>query len=108
MNTRTLLAGVYFKYNFTSIGNRSLLSNFIVMDMTIDHKRRKGKFLMTDLELVREDDLTLPNYKTFDVVSHLGAILKVGDTVACFDLTRLNINNDDWGAWKKKSLHEVV
>ena len=53
----------------------------------------RGKFLLADVEVARTKDLGV-NDEQFTVRSHLGNILKPGDSVLGYDLSTANLNDE--------------
>eukprot|EP01099_Mayorella_cantabrigiensis_P002532 TRINITY_DN2101_c0_g1_i2.p1 TRINITY_DN2101_c0_g1~~TRINITY_DN2101_c0_g1_i2.p1 ORF type:complete len:550 (+),score=118.53 TRINITY_DN2101_c0_g1_i2:112-1650(+) len=90
---------IYARGPFTGIANSRQLVSFIVLD--ISHVRTSNSnnffspFLMVDVQIARLADFGT-NDITFQVRSHLGKILKVGDTVLGYEVSSLNFNNSDF------------
>lgn len=73
--------------------------------------RATNKFKLVQVEVVRASDFGVNDTK-YVVNSHLGRILKVGDSVLGYDLTRKNLNIDendpDFSHIKQEDLPEIV
>lgn len=107
----------FWKSPFSSLGTPAQLVEFIVLNveggepwlrkpqqaMEVDglkvspaffHRPGFAKFSLVDVEVAREKDLG-ENQTTFRVRSHLGHLLKAGDTVLGYDLQTLIGNAED-------------
>ena len=80
----------YWKYPFAPVMTRRHLTEFTVLDVEEDN----GK--VWNVELARTQDLGV-NDDRVTVRSHLGYLLKPGDSCQCYDLRRINLSgsNDD-------------
>ncbi|MES1910961.1 MAG: hypothetical protein MHM6MM_003476 [Cercozoa sp. M6MM] len=111
----------YWTHEFLPLCNVNHLSRFMVYSVEPTghgkNAQRLGKFLLADVELVREDDYGMPDaqvcslcvprefslrscyrlvsWQIFAARTHLGHILHEGDIVLCYDLTSRNFNSTD-------------
>lgn len=95
-----ILCERYWKNPFKSFATQSQLTEFIILDieeerknynsMEIDKKGTK-KFTLIDLEVSRADKVGVAG-NSFRIKSHLGNILRVGDSVLGYDMSVM-INN---------------
>lgn len=67
--------------------------NFVVLDVEPIDFPQVPNYKVVEVEIVRESDFGVNDTK-FRVVSHLGNLLRVGDTVKGYDLTRQNFGSD--------------
>mmetsp|Transcript_72468 Transcript_72468/g.172752 ORF Transcript_72468/g.172752 Transcript_72468/m.172752 type:complete len:532 (-) Transcript_72468:108-1703(-) len=92
----------YWKRPFQPLLSKSQLQEFIVLDVSIEaaavpagsHSGRSPKLVACEVEVARVADFGL-NDERVTVSSHLGAVLKPGDTVLGFDLRTVNTAVDD-------------
>eukprot|EP00003_Mantamonas_plastica_P001873 TRINITY_DN11341_c0_g1_i12.p1 TRINITY_DN11341_c0_g1~~TRINITY_DN11341_c0_g1_i12.p1 ORF type:complete len:458 (+),score=156.84 TRINITY_DN11341_c0_g1_i12:139-1512(+) len=81
----------YWTHQFVSLGNSTDLVEFEVLD--IEYSREyNGKFQLADAEVIRVNDYE----STFITRTHLGNLLKPGDSVLGYDLTASNFNDDNF------------
>jgi len=89
-------ANMYFKESFNSAAVYSQVINFFVLNNSPMRNKKgqqiiSGKYALCNLELILEDDLIegfLDN--TIDCRSHLGNLLKEGDTVAGYHIRSIS------------------
>lgn len=67
------------------------LSEFIILDVEPSNVSN-GKFQLAEVELARAADFG-KNDQTFFVKTHLGNVLRPGDTVLGYDLTTANVSD---------------
>lgn len=75
----------YWKYPFTTVLSRKHLSEFTVLNV----ERENGK--IWDVEIARTQDLGVNDERVI-VRSHLGHLLKPGDSCQCYDMRRINLS----------------
>lgn len=93
---------LYWRHPFNSICNPKQLKEFVVMDIEPikekDIKRFPGqgyissKYVIADVWVVKSEDLGL-DQNTIHARTHLGGILKPGDSVLGYTLSENNIND---------------
>ena len=95
----------YWKNPFKSFANQKQLTEFIVLDieeernygtaMEVDKKVPHRKHKLIDLEVARADKVGVDG-NSFRVKSHLGNILRVGDSVLGYDMAVMVNNASDY------------
>lgn len=108
---------VYYRQAFDAICNPKQLTEYIVMDCeVILHKDRnffpgQGKVsqrhVVCDIWLVRASELGV-NDNTIHTRTHLGHLLKPGDSVLCYNLEDANVNSEDFDKLNKDRIPDVV
>ncbi|KAI9139720.1 NMD3 family-domain-containing protein [Paraphysoderma sedebokerense] len=93
---------VYYRQPIHALSTASNLTQFYVIDIEPSHVQR-GKWLLCDVQVGRMSDDAV-----FATRSHLGNILKVGDTVLGYDLSRANFNNEHFEDVDVNNLNEVI
>lgn len=96
---------VYYRQPFDAICNPKQLTEYVVMDTeVIMHKDRnffpgQGKVsqrhVVSDVWLVKASELGI-NDNTIHTRTHLGHLLKPGDSVLCYNLVDANINDENF------------
>lgn len=101
-------ATAFWRNPFEGLCSEKILSEFYVLDVEYDGQS-SGKYGLADVVVARSSDFGC-NTQTFTVKSHLGFILKAGDMVLAYDLSRANFNNDHYDALVAKGypLPDVV
>lgn len=112
-----LTATVYYRQPFDAICNPKQLTEYIVMDVeVILHKDRKffpgqgkvsQKHVISDIWLVKASELGI-NENTIHTRTHLGHLLKPGDSVMGYNLEDANINNDHFDKLNKERIPDVI
>ncbi|CAD1475981.1 unnamed protein product, partial [Heterotrigona itama] len=112
-----LNATLYWRHNFNSICDPKQLIEYTVMDIEqIKYKDRKffpgqgaisHKHVIADVWLVRSSDLGL-NENLIHTRTHLGHILKPGDTVLGYALSESNINDENFEMLNKDVIPDVI
>lgn len=112
-----LNATVYYRQPFEAICNPKQLTEYIVMDCEIvTYKDRKlfpgqGKVserhVVCDMWLVKASELGL-NDNTVHTRSHLGHLLKPGDSVLCYNLEDANINDDNFDKLNNARVPDLI
>jgi len=102
----------YGRTPFTAIANARQLVPFVVLDIShvpTNNNSYFSHFLIVDVQIARLADLG-SNDITFQIRTHLGKILKVGDTVLGYEVSSLNFNNSDFNALNlsRQSIPEIV
>lgn len=104
----------YWKYPFRPVITQEQLINYVVIDIEkgeTGHMYNKqnednDKVCLAEVTVARDSDFGV-NDKQYQVVCHLGHILKVGDTVAGYDITHANFGDEDVSGFKG-DLPEVI
>lgn len=112
-----LNATVYYRQPFDAICNPKQLIEYIVMDIeVILHKDRNffpgqgkvsQKHVVADVWLVKASELGI-NENTVHARTHLGHLLKPGDSVLAYNIEDANINDDHYDKLKKEHIPDVV
>eukprot|EP00456_Euglypha_rotunda_P079185 TRINITY_DN7599_c0_g1_i15.p1 TRINITY_DN7599_c0_g1~~TRINITY_DN7599_c0_g1_i15.p1 ORF type:complete len:578 (-),score=70.43 TRINITY_DN7599_c0_g1_i15:27-1760(-) len=122
-------AGTFFRYPFSSLFIASQLVEFIVLDveqaesevvrtgrsvealdrnpMHIQNKQTKTneKLTLAEVEVAKKADFG-QNDTTYRVLTHLGHLLKSGDTVLGYDLSHANLTDEALKSIKSKHLRK--
>jgi nonsense-mediated mRNA decay protein 3 len=83
----------YWKEPFSAICSYGDLLEFVVLD--VEPVSTRGKFALADVQCVRARDLGRAS-GSFFTRTHLGNLLRPGDSCLGYDLTSLNTNNSDF------------
>ncbi|XP_058793642.1 60S ribosomal export protein NMD3 [Phymastichus coffea] len=110
-------ANVYWRQPFNSICNPKQLKEFVVIDIEPikdkEIKRFPGqghiskKHVIADIWVVKSEDLGL-DQNTIHARTHLGGILKPGDSVLGYTLSENNINDDNFEILDQDSVPDVI
>lgn len=111
-----ILADRYWKNPFKSFANQKQLTEFIVLDieeernygasMEVDQKS-KQKHKLVEVEVARADKVGVDG-NSFHIKTHLGNILRVGDTVLGYDMVQMINNAADYDSLDKNTTSDVV
>ncbi|EMR08974.1 hypothetical protein PNEG_02749 [Pneumocystis murina B123] len=93
-----IIPAIYWKFPFFSLCDVKDLVEFVVLDVELVGPV-SGKFVLAEVLVIRSSDLGLNN--SYFVHSHLGSILKAGDTVLGYYLENLNFNNLTFEAYQE-------
>lgn len=112
-----LSANVYYRQPFEAICNPKQLTEFIVMDIEVilDKDRHffpgqgqiSAKHVVSDVWLVKAFELGI-NENTVHTRTHLGHILKVGDSVMGYNLEDANINDPSFEALDRAKIPDII
>lgn len=112
-----LNANVYYRQPFEAICNPKQLTEFIVMDIEVilDKDRHffpgqgpiSAKHVVSDVWLVKASELGI-NENTVHTRTHLGHILKVGDSVMGYNLEDANINDPSFETLDKAKIPDII
>lgn len=117
--TRNLVdvpSAMYWRYPFKPLLSADRLTEFVVMQVEeVDNKfekqqaarrrtRDSDRFKLVQVSLCRASDFD----HQFECLTHLGNVLREGDSVLGYDIESENCNNDDWKALKGRQVPEVV
>ncbi|KAI8764615.1 ribosome-binding protein [Biomphalaria glabrata] len=104
----------YWRDPFTALVSVKQLTEFMVMeiDLVPDKERPfrprvSNKHALADVYVARMSDLGV-NEIQFHCRTHLGHILKVGDTVLGFDFTNANLNHQHFEKMKSDKVPDVM
>ncbi|TGZ45674.1 60S ribosomal export protein NMD3 [Temnothorax longispinosus] len=112
-----LESNVYWRYNFNSICDPKQLIEYIVMDIEpINYKNRKtfpgqgaisSKHIIADAWLVKASELGI-NDTPIHTRTHLGHILKPGDSVLGYALKDTNVNDANFDKLSEDSIPDII
>lgn len=105
----------FFRYPFGAICDPKQLVEYTVMDIEIlrDRKQFPGqgpisfKHVVADVWIVKSSELGITD-SNIHTRTHLGHLLRPGDTVMGFDLRDANVNNDDFDKIKTENVPDVI
>lgn len=107
----------FWKNPFEAICNPKQMVEFIVMDIEIVRDNEKKNFpgqgpvsfrhIIADVWVVKASELGI-NENTIHTRSHLGHLLKPGDSVMGYDLQDANINNAEFDKLKQDSVPDLL
>lgn len=107
----------YWKSPFESICNPKQLIEYIVMDIEIVQEKDKiifpgqgtvsHKHVVSDIWLVKASELGM-NENTIHTRTHIGHLLKVGDSVMGYHLIDANVNNAEFDKLKSEKIPDVI
>ena len=100
LNTAEIPANVYWRAPFPALAAASHASTeFIVLDIEPAHQPPKtahrGRYMLADAQVAPASGSLDPD-AIYTVRTHLGSVLKPGDTCLGFHLTSANFNNPEW------------
>ena len=115
MRTHEIASPKYWEHQFTSICSRERLTEFLVLnieeadfDVETSRAAARNKFRMVQVELVRASEFGQTD-RTFIVHTHLGEFINFNDTVLCYDLAQMTIQElEDFDNSHKHALPDVV
>jgi nonsense-mediated mRNA decay protein 3 len=96
MQTADLSTPVYWREPFLPIADVTNLVEFVVLDIDIIGPQ-KGRFILANATVARAADLGV-NDVSYNIRTHLGSILHVGDSVMGYHLVGRQFNNDHFEA----------
>lgn len=108
-------AAIYYRQPFDAICNPQQLVEYIVMDIEIvrdvhafpGQGRVSQKHVVADVWLVKASELGI-NENTIHTRTHLGHLLKVGDSALGYNVLDANVNNDEFDKMNKERVPDVV
>lgn len=114
LQTAELSSHVYWRSPFTALVGPTQMTEFMVMDLErIEGKNKphrepfSHKHLLVDVWVARMSDLGV-NDQQFHTRSHLGHLLRVGDTVLGFDFTCSNLNHAQFEKLREDRVPDVL
>jgi nonsense-mediated mRNA decay protein 3 len=96
LQTADVTSPIYWRNPFSSLMDSKDLTEFIVMDIEASDTRN-GKWQLAEATVARAADLGV-NDNTYFVRTHLGHLLKPGDSVLGYMLTGTNLNSPHFDA----------
>ncbi|PHH54872.1 60S ribosomal export protein NMD3 [Ceratocystis fimbriata CBS 114723] len=96
LDTADVSGAVYWRAPFSPLMDAPELVEFIVMDLEVT-PLRKGRWHLAEVTVARSSDLGV-NDKTYFTRTHLGGLLRAGDSVMGYMLTGTNFNNTELDA----------
>lgn len=110
-------SNIFWRYPFNGICNPKQLKEYTVMDIEpIKEKDKKkfpgqghvtDKYAIADVWLVKTEDLGL-DQNTIHTRTHLGGILKPGDSVLGYALSEVNVNDDNFDKLNADAIPDVM
>lgn len=107
----------YYRSPFESIANPQQLIEYVVMDMDLVSIKDRPQFpgqghissrhALADIWVVRATELG-HNDNLIHVRSHLGNILKIGDSVLGYSIGDSNVNNTEFDKLKTQNIPDVI
>eukprot|EP01114_Cavostelium_apophysatum_P019934 TRINITY_DN6555_c0_g1_i1.p1 TRINITY_DN6555_c0_g1~~TRINITY_DN6555_c0_g1_i1.p1 ORF type:complete len:509 (+),score=147.53 TRINITY_DN6555_c0_g1_i1:148-1674(+) len=91
---------------FRAISSTKQLVQFIVLDIT-PVAQGNGKYVIADAQVARVSDFG-SNDTIFNVRTHLGHLLNPGDYALGYDLTTLNVNDDDISSLRSRQMPDIM
>lgn len=106
---------VYYRAPFDAVCNPRQLTEYIVMDVEPIKNQKtfpgqgklSNKHIVCDVWLVRASELGI-NDNTTHTRSHIGYLLKPGDSVMCYNLEDANINDPNFEKMDKDKVPDLV
>lgn len=99
-------SNLFWRYPLRPVGTYKQLIEYTVLDIELVGPS-KGKYALADAEVVRSSDFGV-NDQIFRTRTHLGNLLKPGDTCLGYDLGFSNINHPDFEKLDPSRLPDVV
>lgn len=106
LKTADLPAPVYWRDPFPSLADSSRLVEFFVLNVE-PLGPVHGKYALADVEVARNVDINR-NTQTYHVRTHLGALLKPGDSALGYYLVNSNFNSRELDALQPGQAPDVV
>ncbi|KAL1917102.1 uncharacterized protein VTP21DRAFT_5300 [Calcarisporiella thermophila] len=97
---------VFWRSPFNSLASVPELIQFDVLDVEMLGPTR-GKFVLADVTVARSSDFG-KNDTTFITRSHLGGILRPGDSVMGYDLVNSNFNDENFDRLDRRATADVI
>ncbi|OZJ04343.1 hypothetical protein BZG36_02381 [Bifiguratus adelaidae] len=106
LNVADIQTTAYWRTPFNSLASAKELTEYYVLDVEPVGPTR-GRYVLADVEVARSTDFG-KNDTTFITRTHLGALLKAGDTAMGYDISRSNFNDDNFDAMDRAALPDVI
>lgn len=108
---------LYWKYSFGTICEPKQLVEYIVMDIELIMEKEKcyfpgqgtisNKHVLADVWVVKASELGI-NDNPIHTKTHLGHVLRIGDSVMGYNLKDSNINDDNFERLDESNVAEVI
>ncbi|RUP52410.1 NMD3 family-domain-containing protein [Jimgerdemannia flammicorona] len=106
LNQSDVTSPVFWRTPFSALATAKEQIEYYVLDVE-PLGPVKGKHVLADVHVARSADFGR-NDTTYFARSHLGGILKAGDIVLGYDMTRSNFNDDNFDALNRNALPDVI
>lgn len=106
LQTCELTGSTFWQYPFRGISSSKQLIEFTVLDIN-PLPATNAKFQLAEVQVARKSDFGR-NDTTFYTRTHLGYILKVGDTALGYDVSTAIFNDADLAPLKNRSIPEII
>jgi len=107
LQTTEISSTAFWSTPFRSISNAKNLIEYTVLDVIPIGTDPNGKYLVCDVQVARSSDFGR-NDTLFNARTHLGRLLKPGDTALGYDLSSLNVSDSDMEAVQGKDLPDLI
>jgi nonsense-mediated mRNA decay protein 3 len=111
LNTAEVSAPVYWRGPFHPLATSTQTTEFVVLDIEPAHHpprtSHRGRFLIADAQVTPAAG-SMDSDTIYHTRTHLGTVLKPGDTVLGYHLAMSNFNNDAWEALDANRVPEVI
>eukprot|EP01062_Namystynia_karyoxenos_P030072 TRINITY_DN22500_c0_g1_i1.p1 TRINITY_DN22500_c0_g1~~TRINITY_DN22500_c0_g1_i1.p1 ORF type:complete len:546 (+),score=227.28 TRINITY_DN22500_c0_g1_i1:87-1640(+) len=106
LQAHEIAAKFYWQDPIPPLATRKHLVEYYVVDVEPLRGAVNGKYQLADITVCRESEVG--QGKDVTVRSHLGGVLREGDSVMGYDLSTLNSNNDAIGEYREEQLPPLV
>ena len=107
LHTCDLTASVYWRQPFDSLCSHRDLLAFIVLDVNPLHVPHDNKHTLADVQLAKISDFGT-NDITYYTRTHLGHLIKSGDTVLGYELATTNLNDRHFDNMSRRAIADVI
>ncbi|OLL22432.1 60S ribosomal export protein NMD3 [Neolecta irregularis DAH-3] len=106
LRTTDVACPVYWRTPFCTLADIHELVEFTVLDVELLGQTH-GRLALADVEIAKSSDLGV-NDQQYTVRTHLGAILKPGDTARGYHLTTTNFNDPEYESLDQSLLPDII
>ena len=106
LQTADISCPIYWRAPFTSLADSQQLVEFIVMDIE-PTGRQNGRWHLGEATVARSIDLGV-NDQTYFTRTHMGHLLKPGDSAMGYMLNGANFNNPEWEAMEESNVYSSM
>jgi len=109
LNACEIIPNTYWKYNFKALSSAKQLQPYVVLDVTPLGKTN-GKFVLADVQVAKESDFGKADIYYY-ARTHLGHILKPGDSALGYDVANSNFNDreiDHLQRFSRRDLPDLI
>lgn len=106
LHSMEVQASHFFDQPFRSLASSSALIQYTILDIQ-PLGPTKGKWVLAEATVARVSDFGF-NDTQFITRTHLGHLLKVGDTCLGYDMATANFNEQDLGAMRGRPLPDLI